>query len=139
MTDVWCVWRAASCQQVERVAADHKRLRLRFDWATQRDYLVEFQDSNARESFCALLLRIAPMVSSVEEGEHEYVAHGIVCRGRGLTSTRRSVDDFTVAYDVQVVAPSGLRKRRTLLLDRTNRAVYRVANKVLCSIVCCDM
>ena len=41
-----------------------------------------------------------------------------------------SLSDYAIAYDVQVVTPTGIRKRRTIMLDRTNRVVYRVANVV---------
>lgn len=47
-----------------------------------------------------------------------------------LCGVLRSLSDYAVAYDVQVVTPTGIRKRRTILLDRTNRVVYRVANVV---------
>lgn len=40
-----------------------------------------------------------------------------------------SVDDFFALYDVSVVAPTGLRKRRTIVVDRLNRMVYRCASR----------
>lgn len=95
--------------EITRVASNDRRLRLKFDWATQRDYLVQFETCNARESFCALLAVMHRPVLSMDEGEVD-------------------LSDFAVAYDVQVVTSTGLRRKRTLLLDRAHRAVYRVSN-----------
>lgn len=39
------------------------------------------------------------------------------------------MDDFFALYDVSVVAPTGLRKRRTIVVDRLNRMVYRCASR----------
>lgn len=55
--------------QLERVASHPARLRLRFDWATQRDYLVQFRNTNARESFCALLWLQRPAIRMTVDTE----------------------------------------------------------------------
>ena len=74
--------------EITRVASNDRRLRLKFDWATQRDYLVQFETCNARESFCALLAVMHRPVLSMDEGEVDLSDFAVAGRVICLTASK---------------------------------------------------
>lgn len=90
---------------LQRLVSNPRRLHVQF--SDSRDYIVQFASAHERESFCALLSALRPKAALSWD-----------------TETREG--QYAAIYDVQVVLKSGLRKRRTLLIERDKRTISRL-------------